>query len=99
MEPVKTKLSPQKLTPQQEENRTRMGTPETLLTIPQLEDLLATAQAMQQISNRGHEWDYVGGFSQGADEPGGGVFVGDLICLHETGQNPQVVLRIEYLAD
>lgn len=76
-----------------------MKTPEIYLTIQQLEDLLATAQAMQQVINRGHDWEHVSGFSQAADGSDNGHFVGDVVYVRGKEQSPQVVLRIEYFND
>lgn len=78
-----------------------MRTATILLTITQLEDLLATAQAMQQASNRGHEWEHVTVFSKAAEEPDGGRFEGDIIYLMGPSLSamPQVKLRIEHFPD
>ena len=76
-----------------------MKTPEIYLTIGQLEDLLATAQAMQQVINRGHDWDLVSGFAQRFNDSSEGYFVGDVVYIQGKEQSPQVVLRIEYFND
>ena len=76
-----------------------MRTPEIYLTIEQLEDLLATAQAMQQVINRGHDWEHVSGFSLRVNGSDDGHFVGDMVYIQDKEQSPQVVLRIEYFND
>ncbi|WP_216726110.1 hypothetical protein [Hymenobacter siberiensis] len=72
-----------------------MRTPEILLTPQQLFAAASTLQAMQDITDRGHDWEHVNVFTANCEGDDDGHFIGDVIYLVK-GDRKEVVLRIEY---
>ena len=68
---------------------------ETLLTTKQIKDLYETMVSMEQITEKGHDWEFVGVFSQKVED-GDGIFVGTILKVYdETTRNVKTMLRLE----